>query len=302
LLVPDAHFSQTSGELTRDGRTTYYFFERPSSERCIEGSFNRDVRFTDDDLDLVPAPGLDVLVRERTSGMDRAVTVTTGSGQLRYRFLRNGRLAAWDEEARNWYRAMLPEFVRRTYAGADARVRRLLAQEGVPGVLSEISRIPDGDVRGFYLLELTSLRTPAQLPRQKAIFWAATSLRGDEASFGRFLAALAGREGEQPEVRAAILSSVEALHEPSNRKVVLEGMAASPDRAARAAALGAIALLPDSAWRRLLLEDTAEAFLSDPALVTIWRTAAGTIEQSEDRRMLVATLRARGIPTPAVAQ
>jgi hypothetical protein len=92
------------------------------------------------------------------------------------------------------------------------------------------------------------------------------------------------------------------LQDPSNRKVVLEGLAASRDPAARAAALGAIELLPDSVWRRLLLEETAAMFLGDPALTTAWRAAAGKLEEPEDRRILMARLRTRGLSTAAVAR
>jgi hypothetical protein len=103
-------------------------------------------------------------------------------------------------------------------------------------------------------------------------------------------------------VRTAILSSVASLHDASNRKVVLEAMAANRDPATRAAAIGAIELLPDSVWRRLLLEETAPAFLGDPALRNVWHAATGKIEYPEDRRILLEILRAREIPVPAIAR
>lgn len=300
LLVPDAHFSETSGRLTLDGTTVHYFFLRPEPRRCIEASFSMDAAFTDDDLDLAVTPGLRALVREKREDMDRAVTITESGGRLLRAFTIDGHSAAWSASAEAWYQTMLPEFIRRTSAGAETRARRIVERDGVDGLIAEVSRMLDDGARSDYLLALSSLRTPDQLPRQQVIGWAADALRADEPALAHFYAELARREASLPRVRSAILTATENLKDPSDRNIVLEAMAIHSDPAVRIAALGAIDLLPDDVWRRLLLEDAAGSFLGpNPVLVDAYFAAEEKIEGAGDQRLLLTALLTRELP-PAV--
>ena len=304
LIVPGADFSQTSGTLTLDdGRTMHYFFLRPASERCIEASFPLDARFTDDDRDLAPTPGLQALLREKLPGIERTVRLSERGGELRRVYLRDGRPASWDDEAERWYRRILAEFIGRTAAGAAARTRRIVERGGVEALYAELPRL-ELEVRRQYLLALAGLRPAAELSRAELIAAAREALSAHPSTHAGFLADLAEREGGAADVRDELLLAAAELGNPADRGTVLAALLRHHDRDSRRAALAAAGeLLPSSSWLRyFLLEAQPFALGADPSLHDAYFAAVERLEKPAEKRELLLELLARDLPPEATAR
>jgi beta-lactamase regulating signal transducer with metallopeptidase domain len=282
-------FGEASGTMTRDGKTVAYFFLRPEADRCIESSFSLNARFTDDDRDLVPVPGLEALVREKRGGTDRVVSIGASNGALVRRYTVDGQPVLWDGAAERWYRTLLPEVVRLTQAGIEPRARRILEDEGVAGLVAEVGRIPaNTGVRREYLQVLLALRTADELPREQAIGYARAALEY-EPDLAQFLAALARREGASEGVLASVLRATAELEDIADRNAVLGALAGHEAAAVRLAALDALALLPGDVWRRTFLAGAAHAYLDtgNAFLVDAFFAAADGIRHGREKRELL---------------
>ena len=224
VFIDGSDFREMSGTLTANGRTTHYFFLRPEPGRCLEASFSLGARFTSDDGDLVPTPGLDALVREVVPGLDRTLYLTAGGGTLQRRFLVNGRESEWDPRARNWYSGVLPDVIRRTYAGSADRARRIVERGGVGALFEEVGRMESVDVRERYLEELLALRDPDALPRRDLLRVAGPLLEAYTPTWAHFLAAVVMRDGSREDVRQAVLDELRYVEPEIERGPVLRAL------------------------------------------------------------------------------
>lgn len=296
LLIKDAPFRETSGVMTLGSKSTNYFFLRPEADRCLEASFNLDARFTDDDRDLVPTPRLTALVHETRGGRDRAVYIEERSGGLAYRYLEDGRPAAWDRAAQRWYHDLLPDMIRRSEAGADARAKRIVDNEGVEGLFAELARMPLPDVRTRYLEALLALRTPAELPRSTLIGRAREELDLPEVSLTWFLAEVVYHDGAHEGVIADVLQATRALRNGAERSRVLKEMSHHRDPRVRVAAMDAIELL-DPSWRRDLLQLSVPWYLgTNETLVEAWFRGLESIDKPSEREELLREVRQQELP------
>ena len=249
IFIDGADFRETSGTLTANGRTTHYFFLRPEPGRCLEASFPPGARFTSDDGDVVPTPGLDALVREVVPGLDRTLYLTASGGTLQRRYLVNGRESALDER---WYARVLPDVIRRTYAGTEERARRIVESGGLGALFEEVQRIPTVDVRERYLEELLALRDADALPRGDLLRVAGPLLEAYTPTWSQFLAAVVERDGSREDVRRAVLDELRHVEPEVERMPVLRTLIRHRDAGARAAGEAAAADLLSPAFQREL--------------------------------------------------
>lgn len=285
-------FQQISGTRTdEDGTVTHYFFQLPEADRCVEASFPGNTRFTADDRDLVAVPGLSAYVREKVGRTDRVLYLTESGGVLQRRYVVNGSPAVWNGEAESWYRRILPEFIRRSFAGVPDRARRIVDRQGVEGLVAELGRLFDSSNRRAYLEALLSLRPASELPRDHAIAIAREALSDYEPNLAQFLATLANREATLPHVRRSVLDAAAQLEDNSNRNTVLEALARHPDPDVQLAAVEAIALLPGDVWRRSFLEQIAPFYLTrGPAVLDGYFAAVDTIRRDVEKGELLLKL------------
>jgi beta-lactamase regulating signal transducer with metallopeptidase domain len=292
LPITATGFDQTRGTLTlENGISIYYFFIRPQPGRCIEAVFSMNVRFTDDDRELFPVPGLKAMVREKVAGVDRIVMVTSTGTELQHNYTVNGQSREWNVAAQRWYHGILPEFIRRSLAGIADRARRILERDGVEGLVAELARLDDTSERRDYLLELLLLRSSSALSRERVISFAVTSLGSFEPELASFLAELAAREASAADVREAVIARARALRSPADRMTVLEAMAQHRDPLVRAAALQAIDMLPGDQWRSDLLTRAAPSCLGRHAeVLDAFFAGVDTIHGSSVRGALLMTM------------
>lgn len=120
-----------------------------------------EFEFSDDDTDITRVtPGGYLTLEERT-GFDRTrLDIVAGAnGGLQRTFIRNGQAVSYEPEGRAWLAKKVPDLVRRTGFGAEARVRRIVAKQGPAGVLDEVSKIDSDFVKRLYLSKLIDLRS-----------------------------------------------------------------------------------------------------------------------------------------------
>src|SRR5207244_8968979 len=98
------------------------------------------------------APGGSISIEERRGWTTRKYEVSSSER----RYLVNGRSHEIDREARAWLAETLPQVIRDSAIGADARVKRILQQRGPAGVLDEISKISSDHAKRIYFEQLFS--------------------------------------------------------------------------------------------------------------------------------------------------
>jgi beta-lactamase regulating signal transducer with metallopeptidase domain len=145
------------------------WFDFPEGNRISYSDGNRrfsirhegDVEFTEDDTDVRSLSEGGYLVIDEKIGWDRTrVEIRHGSdGRLQRTFYRNGKVAAYEPEGRAWLSKKIPDLIRNSGFGADARVRRIHTAGGPAAVLAEVTLINSSYVKRLYLTRLLELRT-----------------------------------------------------------------------------------------------------------------------------------------------
>jgi beta-lactamase regulating signal transducer with metallopeptidase domain len=109
------------------------------------------IEFTDDDADVKSvSPGGYLNIEERRGWTTRKYEVTP----TERRYTVNGHSQPLDGDGRKWLAETLPQVIRDSAIGADARVKRILKQQGPAGVLDEISKISSDHAKRVYFGEL----------------------------------------------------------------------------------------------------------------------------------------------------
>jgi len=114
------------------------------------------IEFTDDDADVKRiSPGGWLKIREEGRSGSRTVEFrANASGALVRRYWAGNSEKPFEPEGREWLAKALPRFIRQTGLGAEGRVARILASNGVDGVLAEIALIEGSWARRVYYTEL----------------------------------------------------------------------------------------------------------------------------------------------------
>lgn len=120
-----------------------------------------EVEVTDDDTDIRAISDGGYLIIDEKIGWDRTrVDLRQGSdGRLQRTFYRNGKAVAYEPEGRVWLAKKVPDLVRNSGFGAEARVRRIHTAGGPAAVLAEVTLIKNNYVKRLYLTKLLDLRT-----------------------------------------------------------------------------------------------------------------------------------------------
>jgi beta-lactamase regulating signal transducer with metallopeptidase domain len=145
------------------------WFDFPEGNRWTVHDGNRrftvrsrgDVDVTDDDADIRAISDGGFLIIEEKIGWDRTrVDLRQGTdGRLQRTFYRNGKQVAYEPEGRAWLAKKVPDLVRNSGFGAEARVRRIHTAGGPAAVLAEVTQIKSSYVKRLYLSKLLDLRT-----------------------------------------------------------------------------------------------------------------------------------------------
>jgi hypothetical protein len=149
--VPGLH-AQTSREETQSKTT--WIQQDGQQKRFLE--IRGKAEFTDDYTDIKSVTeGGRVIVEERTDRQWFRYEVKRDSaGQLTRAFYVNGAERPLDDNAKSWLSKFVLEAVRQGGFDADKRVKTILGQHGVAGVLAEIDQIQGDYAKRLYYQEL----------------------------------------------------------------------------------------------------------------------------------------------------
>jgi hypothetical protein len=126
------------------------------------------IEVTDDDKDIKSLSNDGYLeITKTVFGSKRAIVIESlGGGKIRKEYYEGRNRMEWDPHGKNWLAEILPEIVRTTTLGAEGRVNRIYAKDGVAGVVDELSRL-EGDYTASHYAKLLLEKniSNADLPR-----------------------------------------------------------------------------------------------------------------------------------------
>jgi hypothetical protein len=122
----------------------------------LQVTIRGQVEFEDDYSDIKGISTDDGLIRvtDERGGVTRRFEARVSPDGMKRSYSVNGQSGPLDDEARAWLKKVLNDTVRQGGYDAKPRVRRILAQSGPSGVLSEISTLKGDYVKRVYFYEL----------------------------------------------------------------------------------------------------------------------------------------------------
>jgi len=130
--------------------------------RSLRVEIAGEIGYTWDDTDIafLSQDGYVEIVERNGLRRRRLEIEPQTDGSLTHTYYRSGRRRDFDSEAKEWLAGLLPRIIRETGIGAEGRVKRILEQDGVDGVIDEIQLIESSSINVKYaicLLELGDL-------------------------------------------------------------------------------------------------------------------------------------------------
>ncbi|PYT32669.1 MAG: hypothetical protein DMG58_09755 [Acidobacteria bacterium] len=252
------------------------------------------IEFTDDDSDVKSvSPGGSLIIEERRGWTTRKYEFT--SGERRYSV--NGQSRPIDDDARAWIGGILPQVIRDSAIGADARVKRILKQHGPNGVLEEISRISSDHAKRVYF---ANLFTNGALPPD-ALARAARQIGREISSDGEKARVLMDAQDlylTDDVARVEYFDAINTIASDGEHRRVLSNVLQKDGRnkdTLRLALKSAVRISSDGEKSRLLME-AADAPAFDPSLSADFLHAVNTIaSDGEHARVLMVLLRLSGL-------
>ncbi len=259
------------------------------------------IEFTDDDADVKSlSDGGYLEIEERTpSGTARVeFTLHAGSagssGSVERRWWKDGRSESFEPEGRAWVAKRLPDIIRRTGLGADARIARILQRQGANGVLDEVSRIPSDFVKSRYLMKLLALQSqkPLDAPTlTRLIVQTGREIKSDFAR-GQVLGAVAKLGVPPDEVAVAYIDATRTMHSDFERGRALGALVQSGrlHTATLKVLLDSATTIKSNFELSRLMVTTLEHQQLDETSLRAYLGAEGSIQSDFERRRVLTAL------------
>lgn len=320
--VPGLH-AQTSREQNQS--TTTWIIQDDGEKRRLE--IRGKAEFSDDYTDITSvSEGGWVIVEEVHNGQSRRYEVRRdGAGQLTRAFYLNGTAQPLDESSKTWLAKFVLNAVRQGGFDAERRVKTILAQRGVAGVLAEISQITSDYAKRLYFdqllkqanldaaalrdvlrqaaREITSDYEQAQLLLAVApvltgkdvalqpFFDAVATIKSDYER-SRVLKKLLKQETASSALLVLVASSTKTISSDYERRGVLSALAKT-----RIQSEEVLRMLLDSATqmssdyeKATLLVDVSNAYTGDSRLKSAFLKAVETIKSDYERGRVLSVL------------
>jgi beta-lactamase regulating signal transducer with metallopeptidase domain len=203
--------------------------------QAISLSHRGRITFSDDDSDVVGiSPGGHFALVEESrflpsllQGMfsyRRLELLPRPDGTIERRFTLRGVERPFDPEGREWLRGLLPRLVRRTAVGAEGRVARILKNEGLASMITEVGRLETDYVRGRYISALSD-QMPGMTPVQVADVLRATLAISSDYELARTLMRIDGQQKVAGEAVAAFFTALATVESDYEHARVLTSLA-----------------------------------------------------------------------------
>jgi beta-lactamase regulating signal transducer with metallopeptidase domain len=267
----------------------------------LEVDLSGELTFSADETEIVAlSPGGELEIEEKRGRSSRRMKIeANGSGDLERRWWVDRDEQPYDADARAWLGDMILVLFRRVGLEAEERAGRILARDGVDGLLQEISYIPSDHVAGGYYGVLLSQADLDPETVRRVVRQAAQDIESDHA-LGRLLIAVAEHQPLDESVQIAYVEASGSIESDFEQRRVLAAILQREDlspEVARAMLGLATQISSDHELSRLLIDLTESGSLDDAMAEDFFR-AVGTIDSDfEQRRVLDAALKS-GMASP----
>lgn len=281
------------------GGETHTTIRRTHDHYELEMTAVGALEFTDDGADVKSISGGGrLLVKERRDGNLRALEVVSGAdGGLRHSYFVQGHPRPFEQEARSWLARILPGLIRDSGLNAAARVRRILGERGVDGILREIALIESDGVKRIYFDELLRNRGLDEAAVGRIIRQSGQEIASDGEK-GNLLIDHIGRLVGDATIVPGVFDAVDTINSDGERSRVLSALLKrdNPPRDTLLRLLKSAARISSDGEKANLLVMAARRAGDDPTVRAALYDAARTISSDAERERVISALAQRRAP------
>lgn len=298
---PDQILAQTVK--TDSKNTTRWEWSDDGWRRRVEiqgkAEFNEDYS----DVSGISEGGFLILEEDHNGQLQRLEVRRDQSGQLVRRYFFNGESRALDENGRKWVAALLLTAVRQGAIDADGRVKTLLRQRGVTGVLEEIASIGGDHAKRIYFLALLKNGSLNRGDLQKVLEATRTQISSDyekanllKHSADLFLADLT--------LSKSYFQVVSTIYSDYEQRQTLSALLQKKNisEAVLGQMLDSLATISSDYEKANLLKQGADVFLGHSSLSNAFFKAVSTINSDYEHRQILSALLKKNMSAAVLAQ
>ena len=261
-----------------------------------------EIAFNDAETDVASISLGGYFEIEQREGRSRwRIEIVPARGGLERRWSVNGDEREFDDEARAWLAGILPVLFRRAGFQAEDRAERILARDGVDGLLQEISFIPsDYAARKYYQVLLTRGDLDAAGVR-RVVRQAGVEIESDY-ELAELLVAIAEEHPVDETVMVAYVEAAGTLDSDYEQRRVLDAILSREplSREVAAAMLGLATDLDSDYELAELLIGLLDRRAIDEVTTPEFFEAAATLESDYEHRRVLQALLEVGAPSQDV--
>jgi hypothetical protein len=244
-------------------------------------------------------------IEEDDGNRERWLEIVPGTGGApSFEYRENGRDAAFDNAAREWYRAVLLQIFRRTGLAAEQRVAALLRRGGVAAVLEEVDNLDSDFVHTRYITELLE---QAQLnePQYRTVVANAARRVESDHYLAEILKTLAAEQPLTARLLDDYIAASRELESDHYRTVVLQRVidAGGLNTAQVAGVIESAGQMESDHYVAELLKAVAQRYAVEPAFRGAYLRAAQSLESDHYRaEVLTQLLQRTDLSAPELAE
>ena len=277
-------------DIDDDGNRGSYEYRKGRYSFRLE--FDGQVELNDELTDVVAIEAGGYLELEERDRGDRTRVMVEAdrSGSLDYTYHVDGRQRDFDDEGREWFAKTLAKAVKASGIGAEKRVAKLRASDGVDAVLDEIEELPGGYARSRYYSALLE-GSPLSAAERRAVFTHAGRWMDSDYNLAEFLIKAANDGKVERDMMPDIVRALDEMDSDYELRRVLTAIGVSDNTdPGLAADVLKIASRMDSDYERAeLLIEMAPNIGDDDELLDAYVDAVVGLESDyETRRVLTA--------------
>lgn len=178
-------------------------------------------------------------------------------GNLVYQYKHNRKKKPFDAHGKAWLKKALPNILLETGVGAKQRVKRVLADQGVDGVLALVSEIRSDHAKDLHLTSLVSTTT-LNKNEIRSIMGQVSNVHSD-FNQARIMIALAQNQANSNELAGEISKAMASIHSDFEKRRVLEVLIPQIDtKKSMSKILGVVNTINSDFEKRFILEGALE--------------------------------------------
>ncbi|NIO30434.1 MAG: hypothetical protein GTN75_01390, partial [Gemmatimonadetes bacterium] len=264
----------------------------------LEVDLSGEITFNAEETEIVAlSPGGELEIEEKRGRSSRRLKIEADrSGNMERQWWVDRDERPYDADARAWLSDMILVLFRRVGIEAEERAERILARDGVDGLLQEITYIPSDHVAGRYYGVLLSQADLDPETVRSVVRQAAQDIESDH-TLGRLLVAVAENQPVDESVQIAYVNaagSIDSDHEQGRVLTAIFQREGLSSQVTRAMLQQATEISSDHELARLLIGLVDSGSLDDAMAEDFFR-AVGTIDSDFERRRVLAAALSSGM-------